>query len=193
MIHKIVETLLPTKYGDFNIIAFDKNEKNDFPHLALVHKNIDLSNPVLIRMHSECITGDLFGSKKCDCGEQLEKALEELGKANGILLYLRQEGRGIGLINKLRAYKLQESGLNTIEANLHLGFKAEERNFSEAIKILQQLSVKEVKVLTNNPIKLEAFEDSGIKVVERIPLVIDSNETNEEYLKIKKNEMRHMM
>jgi GTP cyclohydrolase II len=162
------------------------------PHLALVHENFDTNQPVLVRIHSECITGDLFGSKRCDCGEQLDRALELTAAKGGIVLYLRQEGRGIGLINKLKAYNLQDNGLNTMDANVHLGLEVDARQYDVAIKMLELLGVKKIRLLTNNPEKIEAFESSKITIVERVPLIIEPNEDNLSYLKTKADDMGHM-
>ena len=154
--------------------------------------SFDPNEPVLVRLHSECITGDLFGSKRCDCGEQLDKALELTAGARGVVLYLRQEGRGIGLINKLKAYKLQDSGLNTVDANVHLGLEVDARHYDVAIKMLELLGVSEIRLLTNNPEKIEAFESSGITIVERVPIIVEPNKDNLGYLKTKSKDMGHM-
>ena len=163
------------------------------PHLALVHENIDFNQPVLIRIHSECITGDLFSSKRCDCGEQLLSAMDKISDENGILIYLRQEGRGIGIINKLKAYQLQDLGLDTVEANLHLGLSIDARDFTIALALLSDIGVKKVKLLTNNPDKIEIFNESAIELVERVPLVIVPQEENKDYLRVKKERMGHIL
>ncbi len=162
------------------------------PHLALVHETMDNQGPVLVRIHSECMTGDLFGSKRCDCGEQLDKALELAAENGGVVIYLRQEGRGIGLINKLKAYNLQDKGLDTIQANTHLGFEADEREYDIAIKILKDLGIKAICLLTNNPDKIEAIEHSAIHIVHRVPLVIQPKTENLQYLETKRKEMGHL-
>ena len=165
---------IPTLWGEFKIFAYADSDKVENPHVVLIHKEVDLINPVSLRIHSECLTGDLFQSKKCDCGEQLRKSLEIISNEKGMLIYLRQEGRGIGLINKLKAYSLQEEGLNTIEANLHLGFEADQRHYDIAIQILDDLNISKIKLITNNPDKIEAIESSNIKLVDRIPIVINA-------------------
>lgn len=163
------------------------------PHLALVHEDFDPAHPVLIRIHSECITGDLFGSARCECGEQLHKSMELTGKAGGIVLYLRQEGRGIGIINKLKAYNLQDLGYNTIEANEHLHLPVDARTYDVAVQMLQAIGVGQIRLLTNNPGKIEAFDNSPVEVVERIPLVVDPKPENLEYLRTKQREMGHLI
>jgi 3,4-dihydroxy 2-butanone 4-phosphate synthase/GTP cyclohydrolase II len=192
IIQKQAEAVIPTPWGNFNMIAFSEEASDWMPHLALVHEDFDRTKPVLVRIHSECITGDLFGSKRCDCGEQLDKALELTAAKGGMVLYLRQEGRGIGLINKLKAYKLQDNGLNTMDANVHLGLEVDARQYDVAIKMLEHLRVKKICLLTNNPEKIEAFESSDITIVERVPLIIEPNEDNLNYLKTKADDMGHM-
>jgi len=183
---------LPTKYGDFIIQAYIRPDNSEMPHLALLHKNLDIEKAVVIRIHSECITGDLFGSKRCDCGEQLNRSLEILNENQGVLIYLRQEGRGIGILNKLRAYNHQDEGMNTIEANEALGFMPDERNYAVALNILEDLGIQKIKLLTNNPEKINAFNNTRIQVVERLPLVIEPNETNQSYLDTKESKLGHM-
>lgn len=190
---KQAEAVIPTKYGNFNMIAFSKNESDWMPHLALVHEKTNLDQPVLIRIHSECITGDLFGSHRCDCGEQLEKALQLTSENGGIVIYLRQEGRGIGIINKLKAYNLQDEGYDTIDANVHLGLDIDARDYKEAFRMLQILGVKRIVLLTNNPDKIEAIENSSIELVSRKPLEIPSKKENEAYLHTKKKLMGHLL
>lgn len=189
---KLAESRLPTVYGEFQMIAYS-SEFEDFPHLALVHKNTDLSKPVPVRVHSECMTGDVFGSVRCDCGEQLHGALEHFSKHGGILIYLRQEGRGIGLVNKLKAYNLQDEGMDTIKANYALGFHADERDYAPAIDILNSLKIKEISLLTNNPEKLDAFVNTDIKVKERLPIEMNPQAENEGYLRTKKEDMGHLL
>lgn len=174
------------------MVAFAHYPDDWMPHLVLVHESCDLSKPVLTRIHSECITGDLFGSQRCDCGEQLERALEMIAEEHGILLYLRQEGRGIGIINKLKAYNLQDMGFNTIDANLHLGLEVDSRHYDIAIEMLRSLGVSRINLLTNNPDKIDAFEDSPVKLVHRIPLVIAPKAENEAYLRTKQHDMGHL-
>ncbi|HOY18728.1 MAG TPA: GTP cyclohydrolase II [Haliscomenobacter sp.] len=187
------EALIPTPWGNFRMGAYAEDAEDWMPHLALVSENCDLNAPVLTRLHSECITGDLFGSKRCDCGEQLAFALYKAAKEGGIVLYLRQEGRGIGIINKLKAYNLQDMGFNTIDANIHLGFEADARDYGIAIEMLEDLGVHEINLLTNNPDKIEAFEDSKVKVIKRIPIIIEPNADNREYLRTKQDFMGHML
>jgi len=184
--------LIPTPWGNFRMLAYAASEAEWMPHLALVHEGYQAGSPTLIRMHSECITGDLFGSKLCDCGQQLDYALEKIAAAKGVLLYLRQEGRGIGIINKLKAYQLQHQGMNTIDANLHLGLEVDARQYDIAIAMLQDLEVEEVNLLTNNPEKIEALDHSAIKILSRQPIVIPAQAHNEGYLATKKNDMGHL-
>lgn len=186
------EALIPTPWGNFTMMAFAVDANDWMPHLALVHEQADLSQPVLTRIHSECITGDLFHSKRCDCGDQLLKSLDLISGSNGILLYLRQEGRGIGLINKLKAYNLQDLGLNTVDANVHLGLKIDAREYGIAVEMLQQIGIRQVHLLTNNPDKIEALENSPIQVVSRVPLIIAPKEENFNYLKTKREAMGHL-
>lgn len=187
------ETKLPTKYGDFRIIIF-KNEVDHKEHLMIVKGDVRGKSDVLMRIHSECLTGDVFGSHRCDCGEQLENALrciEEQGE--GIVIYMRQEGRGIGLTNKIKAYTLQDQGYDTVEANVKLGFPPDMREYSLAAQMLGELDVKSVKLLTNNPEKKEDLERWGITVSKRVPIVIKANSINAKYLNTKKEKMRHML
>ncbi len=187
------ETRLPTKYGDFRIIIF-KNEVDHKEHLMIVKGDVRGKSDVLMRIHSECLTGDVFGSHRCDCGEQLENALraiEEQGE--GIVIYMRQEGRGIGLTNKIKAYTLQDEGYDTVEANVKLGFPPDMREYSLAAQMLRELDVKSVKLLTNNPEKKEDLERWGITVSKRVPIVIKANSINAKYLNTKKEKMRHML
>ena len=154
---------------------------------------MDISLPVVTRVHSECLTGDIFHSLKCDCGEQLEASLKIVNKHKGILIYLRQEGRGIGIINKIRAYSHQEKGLDTIEANEALGLEAEYRDFKVAAKILNSFGIQKIRLLTNNPLKINNLSENGINVVDRLPLIIEPNDTNKSYLKTKKESMGHLL
>ncbi len=194
LLEKQAEVLLSTDWGNFRMLAYAKNAQDAAPHLAMVHENFDpLSTPTVVRIHSECMTGDVFHSKRCDCGEQLDFAMRMAAQKGGIVLYLRQEGRGIGLINKLKAYNLQDKGFNTQEANLHLGFGADERQYEDAINILQDLEIKKVALLTNNPLKVNYLEKGGIQVVERLPILIAPKEENVFYLKTKQNVMGHLL
>lgn len=163
------------------------------PHLALVHSRTQMSEAVPVRIHSECLTGDLFHSLKCDCGEQLHASLDYIQEHGGILIYLRQEGRGIGLINKLQAYNLQAQGLDTIEANVHLGFKPDQRDFGISVQILEDLHVSVIDLLTNNPEKISAIDESSIQLRSRIPVVIPPLSENEKYMEVKAKIMGHLL
>lgn len=193
MVKTQAEANVPTDYGNFRMIAFSENENDWMPHMALIAENTDFSKPVNVRFHSECITGEVFHSKKCECGQQLDSALKYTHENGGIIVYLRQEGRNIGIINKLKAYALQEKGLDTVEANLQLGLPADDRDFNVAIDILKILGVKEINLLTNNPEKIKFVENSDIHLNQRIPLQIKANENSKEYLKIKKNYFGHLL
>ncbi|MBK7407699.1 MAG: GTP cyclohydrolase II [Saprospirales bacterium] len=187
------EAIIPTPWGEFSMIAFSEDQSDVMPHLALVHERIDRSKPVLVRIHSECLTGDLFGSLRCDCGEQLIRAMELAAEQGGVVVYLRQEGRGIGLINKLKAYTLQDQGMNTLDANAHLGLEVDGRHYEVAIAILQDLGIEAVHLLTNNPTKLEAIERSTIRLVSRVPIIIQPKKENWKYLKAKQELMGHFL
>ena len=193
MIKKQAEANFPTDFGKFRMIAFSEQEKDWMPHFALIAENTDLSKVVNVRFHSECITGEVFHSKKCECGPQLDYALEYMQKNGGVVVYLRQEGRNIGIINKLRAYELQEKGRDTVEANLDLGLPADDRDFGIAIEILKQLNISNINLLTNNPLKMEAVEKSTITLEKRIPLQIKSVKENIGYLSIKKDYFGHLL
>lgn len=184
---------LPTRYGTFKIIAFDSGWP-EFPHVVLSNVDLNKEKVVNVRIHSECMTGDVFASVRCDCGEQLEQSLKVFGKEGGILVYLRQEGRGIGLVNKLKAYNLQDDeGMDTIEANLALGFHSDERDYAPGIAILKQLAVRKIRLFTNNPDKIEAFAGSGIAVIERVPIVVEARAENEAYLRTKQDDLGHLL
>lgn len=189
----LVETLVPTEWGPFIISAHSDKEETYVPHIVLRHPEVDLSKPVFVRIHSECLTGDIFHSQKCDCGAQLHKAMNIVKEEKGILIYLRQEGRGIGIINKLKAYKHQEDGLNTIEANEALGLESDYRMYDVPAEILRALGVKEVKLITNNPEKIKGVSASDITVVERVPMIIEPNKNSASYLKTKEKDMGHML
>ncbi|MFS0645458.1 bifunctional 3,4-dihydroxy-2-butanone-4-phosphate synthase/GTP cyclohydrolase II [Siminovitchia sp. 179-K 8D1 HS] len=190
---RAAETKLPTEYGDFTIMAYtDKSDGKE--HVALVKGEIMPDKPVIVRLHSECLTGDVFGSCRCDCGPQLEAALKRISEEkNGVLVYLRQEGRGIGLVNKLKAYQLQDEGYDTVQANEMLGFAADMRDFSAGAQILKDLGVKQVRLLTNNPRKISGLRDVGLDVVERIPIQLPTKRENERYLKAKAEKLGHML
>ncbi len=173
--------------------AYAQSDRELMPNLALVAEGTDFSKPVLIRLHSECLTGDLFGSYRCDCGEQLERALRLTGAQGGVVLYLRQEGRGIGIINKLRAYELQDDGADTVEANQLLGLPVDDRDYQIALDMAHDLGITRVRLLTNNPLKVSAFEGSGIEVVERVPIEIAPRPENDRYLGTKRDSMGHQL
>lgn len=187
------ESNVPTEFGEFRMMAFSEDDKNWMPHMALIAKDTDLEKPTNVRIHSECITGEVFHSKKCECGEQLDAAMKFMQENGGIILYLRQEGRNIGIINKLKAYALQEKGLDTVQANLQLGLPADDRDFSVAIDMLEQIGVKSVNLMTNNPEKIKFIKDSNIGYNSRIPLQIKSNEASASYLKTKRDYFGHLL
>lgn len=188
----LVQSILPTSYGDFLVKAYESGI-DQFPHLALYTENYKNKETIDVRIHSECMTGDVFSSSRCDCGEQLDFSLKWLQQEGGILVYLRQEGRGIGLVNKLMAYNLQNEGHNTKQANIELGFHSDHRNYKSAIQILEDMKVVKIRLLTNNPEKIKAFDDSNIKMVSRVPIEIDPKPENIVYLKTKQTEMGHLL
>lgn len=172
----------------------DSKKLNGEHHIALVKGEVKGEEPILVRVHSECLTGDVFGSLRCDCGEQLSKAMEAIEReGRGIILYMRQEGRGIGLVNKVKAYKLQDKGMDTVEANLALGFPEDLRDYGISAQILKDLGVKNIKLMTNNPKKISGIEEYGVKAVERVPIEMNQNEKNIYYLKTKKEKMGHLL
>src|SRR3989338_10148390 len=191
VISKIAETSLPTKYGKFKLIAYE--DWNNGQHIALVKGNVRGKKNVLVRVHSQCLTGDTFGSLRCDCGEQLDIALRIISKKGGVLMYMPQEGRGIGLLNKIKAYELQDKGMDTVEANEKLGFKADVRDYTIGVQILADLGIKSMKLMTNNPKKIEGLGNYGIKIVERVPLIIKPNTTNKKYLEAKRKKLGHYL
>lgn len=192
-IKNVVEAKLPTKYGEFKVIGFE-NKSNGENHIALVRGDVDDGEPVLVRVHSECLTGDVFGSSKCDCGDQYDAAMKKIAQeGRGALIYLRQEGRGIGLINKIKAYALQDKGMDTVEANLALGFDVDLRDYSVAADMLKALGIYKVKLLTNNPDKIKGLEKNGITVCERLEIETVHKKECEFYMKTKKNKMGHIL
>ena len=194
-VHRAAESIIPTQHGgEFRMIAFE-NDVDQLLHVALVKGQVEPEKPVMVRVHSECMTGDIFGSLRCDCGDQLHKAMSMIEKEGvGVILYLRQEGRGIGLVNKLKAYELQrEQGLDTVEANRRLGFKADMRDYGLGAQILVNLGVRKMRLLTNNPKKMIGLEGYGLTIVEQIPIEIEPNEYNRCYLECKKLKMGHLL
>ncbi len=183
---------LPTDHGEFQIYSYP-SEYSDFPHVLLIPKMIQYQEPPLLRIHSECLTGDVFASRRCDCGFQLAKSMEMIGAQGGILIYLRQEGRGIGLSNKIQAYALQDKGLDTVEANHELGFETDSRSYKTAIDILNELQVSTVRLITNNPLKINYLKNFNIEVKEVIQLVKPTDQFNEFYLQTKKEKLGHLM
>lgn len=190
---KQVHSSIPTATGLWYIDAYADHDSEPMPHLAIYPPGLIPTDIVTVRVHSECLTGDLFGSKRCDCGAQLEKSLDVILKEKGVLIYLRQEGRGIGLINKLKAYNLQDEGFNTIDANHQLGFETDERSYHIASLILNDLGIKSIRLLTNNPEKMDSISKSGIVIVDRMPLMIEPTEDSEGYLRIKRDLMGHLL
>lgn len=191
LIEEIVRVDMPTKHGNFKLVAFkDKHSNNE--HLAMIKGEWEKDEPVLTRVHSSCFTGDILGSLRCDCGEQLEKAMEMVEKeGKGIILYMNQEGRGIGLLNKLKAYRLQEEGMDTVEANLHLGFQMDQRDYGIGAQILRHLNVTKLRLMSNNPRKRVGLVGYGLEVVENVPIAVCPNPHNERYLRTKKEKLGH--
>lgn len=191
LIERGEEVILPTKYGDFRIVPF-RQKSNGLEHVALIKGTWEADEPILVRVHSSCMTGDIFGSLRCECGDQLHSAMELIEKeGKGVIVYILQEGRGIGLLNKIAAYKLQDQGLDTIEANIHLGFDADERDYGVGAQILRSLGITKMKLLTNNPVKRVGLEGFGLRVKNIIPIEIKPNKYNQRYLKTKRDRMGH--
>jgi 3,4-dihydroxy 2-butanone 4-phosphate synthase / GTP cyclohydrolase II len=193
LVRRRAETLLPTDFGgDFRLIAYE-NDVDRLNHVALVKGEIDPDEPILVRVHSQCLTGDVFGSRRCDCGPQLERAMRMVGEeGKGVILYMQQEGRGIGLVNKIKAYALQDQGCDTVEANLRLGFKPDLRDYGIGAQMLADLGVRKMRLMTNNPTKIVGLEGYGLEVVEQVSIVIEPCSTNFRYLKTKKDKMGHL-
>jgi GTP cyclohydrolase II len=189
----LVQTPIPTRHGEF-ILHYYSNNLDDKEHVALVKGQVEGRDKVPVRIHSECFTGDVLGSRRCDCGEQLDMAMQMInGYGFGVLIYLRQEGRGIGLLKKLQAYNLQDAGMDTVDANIHLGHLADEREYGIAALILENLKVKSVRLITNNPKKIDGLQKLGVNVVDRIPIVAAAHNDNLDYLKTKAKKMAHML
>ncbi|WP_341278207.1 bifunctional 3,4-dihydroxy-2-butanone-4-phosphate synthase/GTP cyclohydrolase II [Paenibacillus sp. FSL H8-0537] len=192
LVERVVEVNMPTDFGDFKAIGFT-NDVDGKEHVAFVKGEIDPESPLLVRVHSECLTGDVFHSHRCDCGPQLAAALTQIEEAgNGVLLYMRQEGRGIGLINKLKAYVLQEQGLDTVDANLQLGFAPDLRDYGIGAQILRDLGIRKMRLLTNNPRKIKGLEGYGLEVTERVPIQMEANKDNDRYLRTKQAKLGHL-
>ena len=192
LVHRVAETKLPTPSGEMMIIAY-RADHDPAEHVAIVSGTIDPTKPVLVRVHDQCLTGDVFDSLRCDCGEQKDRALKMIGEEGGVFLYMRQEGRGIGLHNKLRAYELQDQGMDTVDANLALGFPADNRDYGIGMQILVDIGVRKIRLLTNNPAKRAGLEAYGLEVVERIPIETEANPFNIRYLDTKRRRMGHLL
>ncbi len=193
LVHRVAEARVPTDYGEFRIIGY-QNDVDKAEHVALVHGDVAGQQNILVRMHSKCLTGDVFGSQRCDCGPQLHRAMDLITQAGrGAIVYLDQEGRGIGLLNKLRAYALQDTGADTVQANERLGFAPDLRNYGIGAQILRDLGLSSIRVMTNNPRKLVGLEGYGLQIVERVPLIADPNRENQTYLRVKRDKLGHLL
>ena len=193
LVERGTDALLPTEYGAFHINPF-RQKSNGLEHVALIKGEWTADEPILVRMHSSCVTGDIFGSKRCDCGDQLHLSMQMIEKAGkGVVVYLSQEGRGIGLMNKIAAYKLQEEGDDTVDANIHLGFQPDEREYGVGAQILRSLGVGKIRLITNNPVKRVGLESYGLEIVDNVPIIIQPNEYNKEYLETKRVRMGHKL
>ena len=193
IVEKGEEVDMPTNYGHFRLIPF-RQKSNGLEHMALIKGEWREDEPILVRVHSSCMTGDILGSKRCDCGEQLHKSMQMIEQeGRGVIVYMQQEGRGIGLMNKIAAYKLQEQGLDTVDANVHLGFKPDERDYGCGAQILRMLGVQKMRLMTNNPVKRVGLEGYGLEIVENVPIETTPNEYNLRYLQTKKERMGHLL
>ena len=193
LVRRVAETHLPTEYGTFNLIVYE-TDIDDYHHMALVKGQVANGCDILVRVHSECVTGDTFHSMRCDCGSQLHKAMQMVeAEGCGVIVYMRQEGRGIGLVNKIKAYELQDKGLDTVEANIHLGFEPDPREYGIGAQILTDLGVHRMRLITNNPVKRAGLEGYGLEVTGRVPIEVPPNNVNERYLRTKKEKMGHLL
>jgi len=193
-VRRVAETVIPTEIaGDFRMLVYE-NDVDNLLHIAMVKGEIEPQNPVLVRVHSECLTGDIFSSQRCDCGTQLHNAMEKMAEEGvGVLLYIRQEGRGIGLVNKIKAYALQDQGMDTVQANEELGFKPDLRNYGIGAQILVDLGVRKMRLMTNNPKKMVGLEGYGLSIIDQVPIEVPPNEHNRCYLECKKLKMGHLL
>jgi 3,4-dihydroxy 2-butanone 4-phosphate synthase/GTP cyclohydrolase II len=185
--------MIPTKWGNFTMIAYANRQDDAMPHFAFVHASFLPASGPIVRIHSECFTGDVLGSKRCDCGEQLDRAMSMAADQGGVVIYLRQEGRGIGIINKMKTYHLQDQGLDTIAANIHLGFEADERTYEMAVAILHDLKITKLHLMTNNPGKVEALKNAGVQILGVIPIITQPTEDNKNYLEAKQKISGHWL